>query len=72
MARRERKLVWWGYLIAGVVLIAMGLYILQVAPDSSSDVWRRRGLVVGWMTLVLSPLFFVYGISLKVRGRSHG
>ncbi|MEE6294658.1 hypothetical protein [Georgenia wangjunii] len=72
MARRERKLVWWGYVIAGVVLIAMGLYILQVAPDSSSDVWRRRGLVVGWMTLVLSPLFVVYGISLKVRGRSHG
>ncbi|MEE6281727.1 hypothetical protein [Georgenia sunbinii] len=72
MPATEKKLVWWGYLILGALLVAMGLFLLDLAPGASSESRQARGYVLAWISLIAGPFMVLYGISLKLRGKSRG
>lgn len=71
-ATEKKKMVWWGYLILGALLVAMGLFLLDLAPGASSEARQARGYVLAWISLITGPFMVLYGASLKIRGKRRG
>lgn len=64
-----RRLVYWGVIVGGALLLSAGLarLIARFEPDSSC--WRADGMRIGGMVLGLSPM--IYGWT-QIMVRGHG